>query len=70
MSHESSHPSSRSSVLHMPEDHSLRPIKRWRDRVLSAMSWDFDRAYGTTGRVCIPPESLIRACAAVHGNAI
>jgi hypothetical protein len=54
----------------MPEDHPLRPIMRWCDRVLSAMSRDFDRAYGTTGRVCIPPESLIRACAAVHGNAI
>lgn len=45
----------------VPEDHPLRPIKRWCDTVLAAMSRDFDRAYGKTGRVSIPPESLIKA---------
>ena len=45
----------------VPDDHPLRPIKRWCDTVLGAMSRDFDRAYGTTGRVSIPPESLIKA---------
>lgn len=43
------------------EDHPLRPIKRWCDRVLAKMSRDFTRAYGTTGNVSIPPESLIKA---------
>lgn len=45
----------------VPEDHPLRDIKRRCDRVLAAMSRDFDRAYGTTGRVGIPPESLLKA---------
>jgi len=45
----------------VPEDHPLRPIKRWCDRILAKMSRDFNRAYGTTGNVSIPPESLIKA---------
>jgi transposase len=45
----------------VPDDHPLRPIKRWCDRILAKMSRDFSRAYGTTGNVSIPPESLIKA---------
>jgi len=45
----------------VPADHPLRPVKRWCDRVLASMSRDFNRAYGTTGNVSIPPESLIKA---------
>ena len=45
----------------IPEDHPLRPIKRWCDRVLAQMSRDFNRAYGDTGNVSIPPESMIKA---------
>ena len=40
----------------VPEDHALRPIKRWCDKVLSAMSRDFDQAYGTSGHARIPTE--------------
>ena len=43
------------------EDHPLRPIKAWCDRALAGMSGDFNRAYGKTGRVSIPPETLIKA---------
>lgn len=45
----------------VPEDHPLRPIKHWCDRVLAKMSRDFSKAYGKTGRVGIPPECLIKA---------
>jgi transposase len=45
----------------IPEDHPLRPIKQWCDRVLAKMSRDFNKAYGKTGRVGIPPECLIKA---------
>ena len=45
----------------VPEDHPLRPIKQWCDRILAKMSRDFSKAYGTTGRVGIPPECLIKA---------
>ena len=45
----------------VPEDHPLRPIKRWCDRVLAKMSRDFMRAYGDTGNVSIPPECMIKA---------
>lgn len=45
----------------VPDDHPLRDIKRRCDRILAAMSRDFDKAYGTTGRVGIPPESLLKA---------
>lgn len=44
----------------VPEDHALRPIKAWCDRVLAGMSRDFNRAYGDRGQVSIPPESLIK----------
>lgn len=45
----------------VPEDHPLRAIKRRCDAILAAMSRDFNNAYGDTGRVGIPPESLIKA---------
>lgn len=45
----------------IPQDHPLRPIKAWCDRALAGMSRDFNRAYGNTGRVSIPPETLIKA---------
>lgn len=45
----------------VPDDHPLREIKRRCDRILAAMSRDFDRCYGSTGRVGIPPESLLKA---------
>jgi transposase len=45
----------------IPDDHSLRPIKVWCDRALATMSRDFNRAYGKTGRVSIPPETLVKA---------
>jgi len=45
----------------VPADHPLRPIKRMCDRILKSMSGDFNRAYGATGRVGIPPECLIKA---------
>ncbi|TVQ58009.1 MAG: DDE transposase, partial [Phycisphaerales bacterium] len=35
----------------VPEDHPLRPIKQWCDRVLAKMSRDFNKAYGKTGRL-------------------
>jgi len=45
----------------VPDDHPLRPIKRWCDTILAAMSRNFDQAYGDTGRIGIPPECLIKA---------
>lgn len=45
----------------VPEDHPLRKIKRWADGVLSEISRDFNKAYGTTGHPGIPPERLIKA---------
>ena len=45
----------------VPEDHPLRAIKRWCDTILAGMSRDFNSAYGDTGNVGIPPESLIKA---------
>lgn len=45
----------------IPDEHPLRPIKAWCDRALAGMSRDFNRAYGKTGRVSIPPETLIKA---------
>lgn len=44
----------------VPADHPLRPIKAWCDQILAGMSRDFNRAYGETGRVGIPPESLLK----------
>ena len=45
----------------VPENHPLRPIKRWCDKVLAGMNHDFTSAYGDTGAVSIPPESIIKA---------
>jgi len=39
----------------------LRAIKSRCDAILKGMSRDFNKAYGRTGRVGIPPESLIKA---------
>jgi transposase len=45
----------------VPDDHPLRKVKRWADGLLAAMSRDFDRAYGRTGRPGVPPERLLKA---------
>jgi len=45
----------------IPDDHPLRPIKRWCDKILASMSRDFNNAYGDTGNVSVPPESMIKA---------
>lgn len=45
----------------LPQDHPLRAIKRWADRILTAMSRDFTAAYSTTGRPSVPPEQLLKA---------
>ena len=45
----------------VPDDHPLRPIKAWCDKLLAGMSRDFNRAYGIKGQVSIPPESLIKS---------
>lgn len=45
----------------VPEDHPLRAIKARCDAILRAMSRDFDAAYGDSGRVGIPPESMLKA---------
>lgn len=45
----------------VPANHPLRSIKRRADRILKAMSRDFDRAYTRHGAPSIPPERLIKA---------
>lgn len=45
----------------VPAGHPLRKVKRWADAVLSEMSRDFSKAYGTTGKPGIAPERLIKA---------
>jgi len=45
----------------VPEDHRLRPIKRWADRVLASMRNDFGAAYSHLGRPGVPPEQLLKA---------
>lgn len=45
----------------VPEDHRLRPIKRWADQVLATMRNDFDAAYSHLGRPGVPPEQLLKA---------
>ena len=45
----------------VPLDHPLRPIRRMVDRALAEMSPLFDSLYAERGRVCIPPECLLRA---------
>jgi transposase len=42
-------------------DHPLRDIKRRTDRLLAAMSPQFDAAYSRTGRPSVPPERLLKA---------
>lgn len=45
----------------VPASHPLRAIKERADRVLKAMSPDFNRAYTKHGAPSIPPERLIKA---------
>src|SRR5882672_8426314 len=45
----------------VPQDHPLRAIKAMTDRVLQALSPEFDRLYSRVGRPSIPPERLLRA---------
>jgi len=45
----------------VPQDHPLRPVKQRCDRILRAMSRDFNRAYSRLGRHSIPPEQLLKA---------
>lgn len=45
----------------VPSEHPLRKVKRWADGVLTEMSRDFTKAYGSTGKPGIPPERLIKA---------
>src|SRR5258708_11545645 len=45
----------------VPQDHPLRAIKAMTDRVLQALSPEFDRLYSRLGRPSIPPERLPRA---------
>ncbi len=45
----------------IPEDHRLRRVKAWADRILQDMRRDFDAAYAKTGRPGIPPEQLLKA---------
>jgi transposase len=42
-------------------DHPLRDLKRRADRLLAAMSAQFDAAYSRTGRPSVPPERLLKA---------
>ena len=42
-------------------DHPLRDLKRRTDRILAAMSVQFDAASSRTGRPSIPPERLLKA---------
>ena len=45
----------------IPQDHPLRRVKAWADRILQDMRRDFDAAYAKTGRPGIPPEQLLKA---------
>jgi transposase len=45
----------------VPADHPLRPIRQSVDKVLRAMSRQFDKLYAETGRPSIAPERLLRA---------
>jgi len=45
----------------VPQDHPLRPVKQRCDRILRAMSRDFNRAYSRVGRDSVPPEQLLKA---------
>jgi len=43
------------------QDHPLRPIRAMVDKVLKALSPEFNRMYSQVGRPSIPPEQLLRA---------
>jgi len=43
------------------KDHPLRPIREMVDKVLHALSPQFDRMYAGEGRPSIAPEKLLRA---------
>jgi len=45
----------------VPADHPLRAIRKAVDRVLKAMSAEFDKLYADGGRASIAPERLLRA---------
>lgn len=45
----------------VPAEHPLRPIRKAVDRVLKAMSAEFDQLYADGGRASIAPERLLRA---------
>ena len=45
----------------VPEDHPLRTIKAYADRVLKEMNATFEKMYSNTGRPSIPPERLLKA---------
>ena len=42
------------------QDHPLRRVKAWADRILQDMRRDFDAAYAKIGRPGIPPEQLLK----------
>jgi transposase len=44
----------------VPAEHPLRPIKAHADKVLKAMSRDFDELYALAGRPSIAPERLLK----------
>lgn len=43
------------------DDHPLRPIKRMVDEELARMGHLFNKAYSSTGRPSVPPETLLKA---------
>jgi len=45
----------------VPANHPLRPIRHSCDRILKALSPDFERMYSEMGRPSIAPEKLLRA---------
>ena len=45
----------------IPADHPLRAVRQVVDKVLRAMSKDFDALYADSGRHSIAPERLLRA---------
>ena len=44
----------------VPKDHPLRAIRRLADKVLMALSGDFDKLYAESGRPSIAPEYILR----------
>src|SRR5438105_15160930 len=45
----------------LAKDHPLRPIKKFMDDVLKAMSPEFDQMYAAGGRPSVAPELLLRS---------